>query len=189
MLWFLPWRSRPPNDPTKKIHIIWDNYVNKALLLLQWSITVLFCPLICWFSRLHSDFLIFFFLRWHPLKNWNLSIWLTMGWESFRFAYSLVWFNFFSNPMIQENYDIKHCKSLIFWQEANRWICKAFFFSAFDAQIQTGDSKFGTNFLLAWGSNWEYLGFPVIKITVICQVFMSPAFTVVWAWRKMPHDV
>ena len=50
-------------------------------------------------------------------------------------------------------------------------------------QIYKGDPRTCTIFISACGSNWGPSSFPVIKITVVRQVPMSPASTVVWAWR------
>ena len=53
------------------------------------------------------------------------------------------------------------------------------------------DPRTCATFIPAWGSNWGSLGFPVIKITAVHQVFTSPASTAVWAWtwntHKTPH--
>ena len=50
-------------------------------------------------------------------------------------------------------------------------------FSMFSPQIR--DPKTCTILIPAWGSNWGYSGFTIIKITVICQVRMSLASNVV----------
>ena len=55
--------------------------------------------------------------------------------------------------------------------------------SQFFPQIYTGDSRTWAIFIPAWGSNWGSSGFPVIKVTTVHQVRMSPASTAVWTWR------
>ena len=48
-------------------------------------------------------------------------------------------------------------------------------------------------FLPAWSSNWDYLGFCVITITVTCQVqqvCMAPTPTAVWdVWKASWHAI
>ena len=59
-------------------------------------------------------------------------------------------------------------------------------------QIFTGDPRTCTIFISAKGSNWGSWGFPVIKVTAMHQVRMTPASTAIWAWiiwnmRKTLH--
>ena len=52
-------------------------------------------------------------------------------------------------------------------------------YSDYNPQMYKGDPRTCAILIPAWGSNWGYLGFPVIKITVVRQVRMSPTSTAV----------
>ena len=55
-------------------------------------------------------------------------------------------------------------------------------------QIYKGDPRTCTIFIPAWGSNWGFMGFPAIEISVICQVRMYCGLNVKINTRETPHS-